>query len=403
MPEWLRRHNQVILMLIFLGALSAFGPFVMDMYLPVLPSMTDWFGTSDSLVQLGLTTGLIGLAAGQLLFGPLSDRYGRRRPLIAAMVMFLFATAGCIFAQDISQFIVMRLFQGLAGSGGVVLSRSIATDKYNGTRLTSTMSLISAINGIATVAAPIVGGVIALFGGWKAIFWTLMIIGVVLLAGALRMREPMRPTMNDFNVNVARCNVNPFFRVMGNKQYVKYVLVYTFSLGVLFTNIASAPFIIQDHYGLSSMDFSIVFGFNAVMFAVASVIIPKFSSRDKAIMFGTAGMVMASSVMIAAFIVGCGFWIYELLMLILLFMVGVTSTAANVSAMDSGRDIAGASSALLGAVGYGFGGIVPLIVSLGNIFVMTSIMFLLCSVLTGLCIQIAEPSHSSPCRYEHSR
>lgn len=114
--------------LMFLGALSAFGPFVMDMYIPVLPAMEDWFGCSTSLVQLGLTTGLIGLAAGQLIFGPLSDRYGRRKPLICAMLLFIISTAGCIFSADVHQFIVMRLFQGLAGSGGVVLSRSIAAD-----------------------------------------------------------------------------------------------------------------------------------------------------------------------------------------------------------------------------------------------------------------------------------
>ena len=175
--------------LMFLGALSAFGPFVMDMYIPVLPAMEDWFGCSTSLVQLGLTTGLIGLAAGQLIFGPLSDRYGRRKPLICAMLLFIISTAGCIFSADVHQFIVMRLFQGLAGSGGVVLSRSIAADKYQGKQLTKMMSMVAAVNGIATVAAPIVGGFIALLGGWRAIFWSLIILALILLNGAVRMHE----------------------------------------------------------------------------------------------------------------------------------------------------------------------------------------------------------------------
>ena len=118
----LRRPNSKIFMLVFLGLLSAFGPFVMDMYLPTLPEMTEYFGTSSSMVQLGLTTSMLGLAFGQLIFGPLSDRYGRRKPLIIAMSLFLVATAGCIFATNISQFVAMRLVQGIAGSGGVVLS-----------------------------------------------------------------------------------------------------------------------------------------------------------------------------------------------------------------------------------------------------------------------------------------
>ena len=148
--------------LVYLGALSAFGPFVMDMYVPVLPAMQDWFDCPVSKVQLGLTTGLVGLAVGQLIFGPVSDRYGRKRPLICAMALFLISTFGCIFSANVHEFIIMRLFQGLAGSGGVVLSRSIATDRYRGKELTKMMSMIAAVNGVATVAAPIVGGLIAL-------------------------------------------------------------------------------------------------------------------------------------------------------------------------------------------------------------------------------------------------
>lgn len=380
-------------LLIFLGTLSAFGPFVMDMYLPVLPSMTSWFMTSDALVQLGLTTGLVGLAAGQLLFGPISDKYGRRKPLITAMIMFITTTAGCIFASNIWQFIVMRLFQGLAGSGAVVLSRSIATDKYKGDNLTVTMSLISAINGVATVAAPIVGGVIGAFGGWRTIFWSLLALGIVILAGAFRMHEslPARVRLvNARDTEYVSHRTSPFISVLRNRLYVKYVLIYTFSLGVLFTNLASAPFIMQDHFGLSAMDFSIVFGFNAVAFAIASAFLPKFKSRSQAITFGTVGMVVVSCLIMIAFATGCGFWIYEGLIFILLSMVAVTSTAGNVSAMDYGRDVAGAASALLGAVGYGFGGLIPVIVSCGDIFVMTGVMFLLCSAMTALCTQIPE-------------
>ena len=189
-----------VFVLLYLGMLSAFGPFVMDMYLPTLPAMSDFFHTSPSMVQLGLTSSMIGLAVGQLIFGPLSDRYGRHRPLVVAMALFLLSTLGCIFARDIMQFVALRLVQGIAGAGGVVLSRSIATDKCPSHELARTMALIGAVNGIATVAAPVGGGMMAHVGGWQGIFWLLFLFGALLLAGQARQmltRDGKYPALTD--------------------------------------------------------------------------------------------------------------------------------------------------------------------------------------------------------------
>lgn len=369
-------------MLVFLGTLSAFGPFVMDMYLPVLPEMEVWFGCSASMVQIGLTTGLAGLAAGQLVFGPLSDRLGRRLPLICSMLLFIVSTAGCIFSQNIHQFVWLRLLQGFAGSGGVVLSRSIAADKYRGRELTTMMSVIAAVNGIATVAAPIAGGIIAAAAGWRGVFWSLMILSVLLLAGAVRMGES-HVCSRLAQGNTLRKLISGFASVLENRTYLRYVLTYMFSMGVLFTNIASAPFIMQSHYGLTAVQFSLVFGINALTFALASMLIPRFRDRDSAISYGTAGLLALSVAVSAALFFRGGFLIYETLIFALTLMVGIVTTAANVSAMDSGRDNAGVASALLGAIGYSFGGVVPAIVAAGDIFIMTGVMFIVCSVLTA--------------------
>ena len=118
------RSNSQLFILVFLGILTAFGPFVTDMYLPTLPAMTDYFHTTSSQVQLGLTASMIGLAVGQLFFGPLSDKYGRRLPLIVAMCLFLLATLGCLYSRTIMQFVGWRVVQGIAGAGGIVISRS---------------------------------------------------------------------------------------------------------------------------------------------------------------------------------------------------------------------------------------------------------------------------------------
>lgn len=232
------RNNSQIFILVFLGMLTAFGPFVIDMYLPTLPAMTDFFHTSSSQVQLGLTASMIGLAVGQLFFGPLSDKYGRRLPLIVAMCLFLLSTLGCIYSNTIMQFVGWRLLQGIAGAGGIVISRSIATDKYSGKELAKMLALIGAINGVAPVAAPIAGGAMADSVGWQGIFWTLFGLGILLVFGSLHFNESL-PAVCRQNTRWADVYKN-FVAVLKNRQYLCYILQYGFAQGVLFTNIASS-------------------------------------------------------------------------------------------------------------------------------------------------------------------
>ena len=172
--------NSQLFILCFLGMLTAFGPFVTDMYLPTLPAMAVSFGTTSSMVQLGLTASMIGLAVGQLFFGPISDKYGRRVPLIMAMLLFLVSTLGCLFSANIMQFVVWRLVQGVSGAGGIVISRSVAADLFSGKELAKMLALIGAINGVAPVTAPIVGGSMADTVGWYGIFWVLFGLSLIL-------------------------------------------------------------------------------------------------------------------------------------------------------------------------------------------------------------------------------
>ena len=256
------KRNSKTFILLFLGLLSAFGPFVMDMYLPTLPAMSVYFRTTSSMVQLGLTTSMAGLAAGQLFFGPLSDKYGRRPVLSVALMLFLLSTAGCIFSENILQFITLRFLQGVSGAGGVVLSRSIAADKYSARELAGVLAVIGGINGVATVAAPIAGGFLADASGWQGIFWSLFLLGTILLAGSFRMEES-HPT--ELRTSVRWNDIlRNFSLILRNRQYLAYTLQYGFTMGVLFVNIASAPFIMQEHYGLSAMQFSLCFGANAI-------------------------------------------------------------------------------------------------------------------------------------------
>ena len=364
------KRNSKTFILLFLGLLSAFGPFVMDMYLPTLPAMSVYFRTTSSMVQLGLTTSMAGLAAGQLFFGPLSDKYGRRPVLSVALMLFLLSTAGCIFSENILQFITLRFLQGVSGAGGVVLSRSIAADKYSARELAGVLAVIGGINGVATVAAPIAGGFLADASGWQGIFWSLFLLGTILLAGSFRMEES-HPT--ELRTSVRWNDIlRNFSLILRNRQYLAYTLQYGFTMG-----------------GLSAMQFSLCFGANAIAMAIASTVAVKLPTMKDALHIGSSGMLWLSFAWLAALSQGCSFWIYETLVFALLSMAGITFTASNTLAMECERENAGVASALLGTAGFAVGGIMSPLVGLGNILFSTGMLFIFSSFLALLCTHYA--------------
>ncbi|BCQ44788.1 hypothetical protein ERHA55_23150 [Erwinia rhapontici] len=157
---------------ITLGLLAALGPLCIDLYLPALPELATDLNTPTATAQLSLTAGLLGLGLGQLFFGPLSDKYGRIRPLLLSLVLLLVASIGCALAQDIHQLLLARLFEGLSGAGGAVLSRAIARDMYSGHELTRFFALLMLVNGLAPIAAPVMGGALMAFLDWRACLWS---------------------------------------------------------------------------------------------------------------------------------------------------------------------------------------------------------------------------------------
>lgn len=383
----MKKDNSKVFLLILLGMLTAFGPFVTDMYLPSLPAMGQYFGTTSSMVQLGLTTSMIGLAVGQLFFGPLSDRYGRRKPLLAAMWLFIVSTVFCLLSQNIYQFVIFRLIQGVAGAGGIVISRSVAIDKYSGKELAKMLAVIGAINGIAPVIAPIVGGIFTDIIGWQGIFCILLALGVILLAGSYRFRESLP---GECRIAMQWHDTFGSFRVvLSDRHYVFYALQMAFAQGVLFAYIASSPFIIQQYYGFSPLGFSLCFAINAVAIGGAAALSAKFRRLVNSSLIGCIGMLIAAIGECVALMTGCGFWMYELLLLMLLFMMGLTFTSTTALAMECQRHNAGTASALLGAVGFAFGGIVSPLVGIGDILASTGIIFVISALCSLGCILVA--------------
>lgn len=368
----------------FLGMISAFGPFVTDMYLPTLPNMMEAFSTTMPMVQLGLTTALIGLGAGQLVFGPLSDRYGRRPILVISMALFSVAALVSIFSETIEFFLVCRLFQGLGGSGGIVLSRSIAADCTSGRRLAKMMAIIGAVNGVAPVLAPVVGGMVASSIGWRGIFMLLLGIGIVLLILSFVYRETRPKHLCE--TYTPKEMLTGYACIVKVKAFVIPTLVFAASNGVLFGYISSAPFIVQTIFGFSELGFAIVFGINAVAIGVGAALALKFKKLINATLTGACILFSLSLLQLVQALLYPNFLIYEILMLIIAFGLGLIFSTTTTFAMDAGRRYIGAASAIIGAVGFFMGGVISPIVGIGNALITSSIVFVGCS---GICLGLA--------------
>jgi MFS transporter, DHA1 family, multidrug resistance protein len=372
--------NSKRFLFILLGMLAAFGAFVTDMYLPGLPSMTEFFGTTTSLVQLGLTASMIGMAVGQLIFGPLSDKYGRREPLIISMIMFIASTGLCIFSSTIEMFIFLRLIQGIAGAGGIVMSRSIAADLFEGDELVMMLAVVGAMSGIAPVVSPVIGGAMLSFTDWRGVFLLLLLVGVVILVCCLKLHES-HPAEKRTDKKLFAMFLM-FGKVVKNRTYTFYVLQQSFAMMVFFANIASSPFIIQDHYGYSAMFFSIVFAFNAAAFAAGSLLSVKFSRPHASAITGSSGLIIGAAAVLLVFMSGGSFWSYEIIVFLMHLMFGLIIPSTTAMAMQSERANAGSASALMGAMLFIFGGLISPVVGLGNILMPTAIAFLSGAILS---------------------
>ena len=369
----------LVYLYLLLGALAAFPPLVTDMYLPALPIMTKEFDTTPSAVQMSLAACILGLAAGQLIFGPLSDKWGRKPLLKSALILFILATVASIFSPTIDVLNICRFFQGLGGAGGVVLSRSVATDCYSGRELAKTLAVIGAINGIAPVTAPVIGGLFSEAIGWKGIFCILLAIGLLLYIVSIPFRESHQPEKR-YTGSMSKLFTQAG-ELLGNAAYIRYVLIFGMANAVLFGYISSASFILQNDFGLSELMFGILFGINSMAIGCGSLLSLKLKQIANASHIGCAGMLACSMLQLCNYNLGFGFMGYEILVFLMLFAVGMVFTSSTTLAMTEGKAMIGWASAIVGATGFLFGGIVTPLVGLGSIQLSTYTVMTVCSFI----------------------
>ncbi|SHN46434.1 multidrug effflux MFS transporter [Cryptosporangium aurantiacum] len=358
-----------LLAVLVLALLSAIAPLATDMYLPGFPTMADELRTDASSIQLTLTTFMAGLAIGQLVIGPLSDRWGRRRPLLIGAAVCIVASALCAAAPNVGALIAFRFLQGFAGAAGVVLGRAIVADTVRGAAAARIFSVLMTIGGIAPVVAPLLGG--ALLGpvGWRGVFGVLTVAAVVMLIGSFFVLRETLPASSRQRGGVS-ATLRGARTVLGNRRYVGYTLAFIFTFGTLFGYISASPFVLQTVFGLSSGWYSVAFAANAVGLTLGSLVnarvVGRFGAR-RMLIVGLGSLLTWTVVLAVLTLTGLLTTVGVLVLLWLcVTSVGLVMGNATSLAIAQTPSAAGTGSAVIGAGQFALAAVVSPLVGLGG-------------------------------------
>ncbi len=350
-----------------LALLSAVAPIATDMYLPGFPQLSESLGSGASAVQLTLTSFLIGLALGQLIIGPLSDNYGRRKPLLIGTALTIVSGVLCVFAPNIESLIVLRVLQGFGGAAGVVLARAIIADRApDAATIARQTQIMMMIGGVAPILAPITGTVIVATAGWRAVFMVTALLSTIAFVGVLRYVAESLPA--ERRIHASRQALwQTIGRLFKHRAYVGYTLVTSFAFMALFGYISASPFVFQNVLGLSSTGYSIAFGSNALGIILFGAVSARLVSRIEPRVIITASLsllLLATGAILTFVSAGAG----PILMLPAIFLavatIGPILGNASALAIRQVPEAAGTGSAVLGAAQFGLGAIASPLVGL---------------------------------------
>ena len=353
---------------VVLGLLSTFGPLSLDLYLPALPQLADDLGASASLAQLSITACLVGLAVGQLVAGPLSDRLGRRRPLIVGLVAFLLASVACAVAPSAAVLVLLRLVQGLAGAAGIVISRAIARDLYSGRALMIFFSRLLLVAGLAPVIAPVLGGQLTRIMTWRGIFGVLAGFGaVLLLAGLFGLKETLPPERRV--VGGFRRTLQGYNTLLHDRFFVGCALSSGLAGASMFAYIAGSTFVLQRIYGMSPQGFSLVFGcisLGLVAAAQGGARLALIWPLPRVLGFGLTINLFGATALLITVITGLPLGALIGALVIMVCAVGLIFPTANALAMADYPDLAGTASSLQGLSQFVFGAVAAPLVGIAG-------------------------------------
>ncbi|AVH59089.1 MULTISPECIES: multidrug effflux MFS transporter [Streptomyces] len=369
-PGALRRTG--LLVTLILGGLTAIPPLAMDMYLPALPEVTTSLHAPAATVQLTLTACLAGMALGQLVVGPMSDKWGRKRPLLAGLVVYVVATVLCAVAPGVEFLVAFRLAQGLAGAAGIVIARAVVRDLYDGVAMARFFSTLMLISGVAPIVAPLIGGQILRVTDWRGVFVVLTAVGVALTALVwFRLPETLAPA--DRHGGGVGEALRSLRGLLADRVFAGYMLAGGFTFAALFAYISASPFVVQEIYGASPQTFSLLFGLNSVGLVTVGQINGKVLvgrvGLDKVLAVGLAVVAFAATallLMTSGVFGEAGLVPVAAALFVLMSAMGIALPNTQALALMRVRYAAGSASALLGTSSFLIGAIASPLVGIAG-------------------------------------
>ena len=385
-------------LVIVLGSINAIGPLSIDMYLPAFPEITQALDTGASQVQLTLTACVAGLALGQLVIGPLSDRFGRRVPLIAALVTYSVASLLCAAATSVGALIALRFVQGLAGAGGIVIARAVVRDLHSGAAAVRLFSYLMLVTGLAPILAPLAGGQLLAVTSWKGIFISLAILSAliaVLAAAGLRETLPKERR----NPSGLRRTVQTMAGLLRDRSFVGYAFAGGLTFGALFAYLSGSSFVLQQIYGLSPQLYSLTFALNGLGLIAASQVNARIVERVGPTRLLRRGLVFvfasALTLLVVVSVGGLSVWAVLVPMFVIVSSLSFVLPNATALALADHAKVAGTASALLGLIQFLVGAIAaPLVGVAGpDSAVPMGVVMALFAVGALIALRAAGPRH----------
>lgn len=345
--------------LLLMGGLAALGPFSIDMYLPSLPKLVAYFHTDEASVQATLSAYFVGLAVGQLGFGPLIDRVGRRWPLILGLLLYVVASLGCALAPSVEVLTLMRGLQALGACAGMVVSRAVIRDRFSPRDMARVLSLVLLVMGVAPIVAPVVGSFVFEALGWQAIFVMLMVYGAVLAGSVWATLEESLPERSA-SVTVSGV-VGGYWALLRLPGFMAYAVAGGVAQAGMFAYIASSSFVFVSVYGLSERQYAMVFGLNAMGLIGASQVnarLLRAYSPERILPWTLGAFLLAGLALVLCVQTGLG-GVYGVAgpLLMALASLGFCFPNTTAAAMADVGKRAGMASALLGTLQFTFAGL----------------------------------------------
>ena len=389
-------------LLVAIALLCAIGPFGIDTYLPTFPDLARDLSTSAARVQLTLTTFMLGMAVGQLVLGPLSDRLGRRRLLLAGTAVTFLAGVVCALSPSIGVLVAARLVQGLAGAAGMVIGRAVIADLATGRTAARAFSTLGVIGGVAPVLAPVLGGLIAGHGGWRGIFGVTALLAAAMLVAAWFVLPETLPRERR-HAGGLREVASTARAVLSRRRYVGYVGCLVLVFATVFAYVSASPFVLQNVVGLSPRTYSVVFATNALGIVAAGAVSNRLLRRRTPAQVLTAGVALQVVCAAGLFttVVALDAWAPAVLVLLwfTMFSIGLVFGNATALAADEVRFASGTGSALQGALQFTVGALVSSLVGLAgehSAVPMVAVMLGCSGAAALVLVLVARPRRTHP-------